>query len=142
VAVLEQGNETIQDPKTKKTVIQPDYIIDVIRRADHGWYLSRKITFSRVDLQPHRQVVYDQNGYVATDATYDNFRDYSGLMFPTVIRIWRPQEEYSVRLTIEKLTLNEPLTDEQFALSQPPGAQLVQLDNPGSSAKGDGPQPR
>ncbi len=140
IAVLENGNETVQDPKTKKQVIQPDYVIDVIRRADHGWYLSRKITFSRVDLQPHRQVVYDNNGYIATDATYDNYRDYSGLTFPNVIHIWRPQQEYSVTLTIEKLNINQPITDEQFALNQPPGAQVVQLDNGGTSAKGDGPQ--
>ncbi|HET7185264.1 MAG TPA: hypothetical protein VFI82_11310 [Terriglobales bacterium] len=145
IAVLEQGNQTIQDPKTHKPVLQPDYIVDVVTRVDHFWYLSRRITFSRVDLMPIRQRVYDRNGYLATDATYFDFRDYSGLTFPSTTRIWRPQEEYSVTLSIEKLTINQPLTDEQFALSQPPGSQLVELDKSPPTAASNGnatPQPQ
>ena len=135
IAVLEQGNETVLDPKTRKDVLQPDYVIDVIRKTGGIWYLSRKIYFNRIDLEPHRQVVYDKNGNVATDATYTNFRDYSGVQFPSITHIFRPQEEYAVTLTIEKLTLNQPMTDDQFTLSQPAGSQLVQLD----SATGNGP---
>jgi len=134
IAVLEQGNQTIQDPKTKKPMLQPDYIVDVITRIDQNWYLSRKITFSRVDLMPIRQRVYDRNGYLATDTTYFNFRDYNGLEFPSTIRIWRPQEEYTVTLSIEKVTINQPLTDEQFALNQPPGAQVVDINKPSTAA--------
>ncbi len=144
IAVLEQGNRTVHDPKTKKNVLEPDYNVDVISRTDQGtWYLARKITFSRIDLTPIRQRVYDRFGYVATDATYLDFKDYSGLMFPSVIRIWRPQEEYSVTLTIDKLTLNQPLTDEQFVLNQPPGSQLVHLDSATpTAAASDGRPPR
>lgn len=140
IAVLEQSNETVLDPKTHKDVLQPDYIIDVIRRIDNSWFLSRKIYFSRIDLQPHRQVVYDKNGNVATDATYEDFKEYGKVLFPTVIHIFRPQEEYAVTLTIEKMTVNQPMTNEQFALNQPPGSQLVNLDNTNSTATaGSGP---
>src|ERR1043165_3660611 len=45
IAVLEQSNETVVDPKTRKEALQPDYIVDVIRKSDQGWYLSRKIHF-------------------------------------------------------------------------------------------------
>ncbi len=138
IAVLEQSNRTILDPKTKKQVFQPDYNVDVITRSDQGWYLSRRITFSRVDLMPIRQRVYDRNGYLATDATYFDFKNFDGLLFPSTIRIWRPQEEYSVTLTIEKMTINQPLTDEQFVLNQPPGSQLVQLDKGASTAASNG----
>lgn len=134
IAVLEQGNETVQDPKTHKDVLQPDYIIDVIRKSDKSWYLSRKIYFSRVDLQPHRQVVYDKNGNVATDATYQDFKEYGKVLFPSVIHIFRPQEEYAVTLTIQKMKVNDPMTDDQFALSQPAGSQLVNLDSTNSTA--------
>jgi outer membrane lipoprotein-sorting protein len=134
IAVLEQSNQRIRDPKTKKQVLEPDYVVDVISRTDHAWYLSRRITFSRVDLRPIRKRVYDQNGYLATDAAYFDFKDFDGLVFPATIRIWRPQEEYSVTLRIEKITINQPLTDEQFELNQPPGSQLVQLDKDASSA--------
>jgi outer membrane lipoprotein-sorting protein len=142
IAVLEQGNRTIEDPKTRKQLLEPDYVVDVISRTEQSWYLSRKITFSRVDLMPIRQRVYDRNGYLATDATYFDFKDFEGLLFPAEIRTWRPQEEYSVTLKIEKMTINQPLTDEQFALNQPPGSQLVQLDKGASTASNGGNAPR
>jgi outer membrane lipoprotein-sorting protein len=144
IAVLEQGNRTIQDPKTKQQELEAVYNVDVITRDEHGWYLGRKITFSRVDLMPIRQRVYDRNGYVATDASYYDFKNYSGLTFPAVIRVWRPQEEYAVTITIEKLNINQPLSDEQFALNQPPGSQLQRLDSatPTAAANGGSAPPR
>ncbi len=134
IAVLENGTEMVEDPKSHKQVEQPDYILDVLERSDTGWFLARKIMFSRTDLNPHRQIIYDKNGYVATDARYEDFRDFNGLLFPAQISIWRPQEEYSILLTMVKLTLNQPVTDQQFALAQPPGAQLVNLDTTRPSA--------
>lgn len=129
IAVLEGSNEIIPDPATKKDVEQPNYILDIIRHLDSGqWYLARKIYFSRTTLMPYRQVVYDRNGYVATDASYDDFKSVNGTQFPNLIRIWRPQEEYTVTLHFIKLELNKPMTPDQFALDQPPGSTLVNLD--------------
>jgi hypothetical protein len=129
IAFLESSNERVIDPKTKRPAEQPDYIIDIIRRAGTQWLLDRKIIFDRVDLAPHRQILYDKNGYVATDATYSDFRPFNGITFPGVIQIWRPQEEYRISLIMEKLLVNQPLTDDQFVLQQPPGSILVNLDN-------------
>ena len=129
VAVLEQSNQHLTDVKTKKQVLQPEYRIDVIRREDGTWYLERKIFINRTSLEPYRIQFFDKNGNVATDTTYENFKEYNGVSFPSVIHIFRPQEEYSVTLAIEKLTANQPLKDEQFALAQPPGAQVVRLTN-------------
>ncbi len=128
IAVLENGTQMVTDPTSKKQVEEPDYIIDVIRRGDQGWFLSRKIVFNRVNLQPDQQIVYDKNGWVATNARYSDFRISEGLRFPYQIQIWRPQEEYSITLTFVKITVNPNLTDQQFALNQPPGSQLVRLD--------------
>jgi len=128
VAVLESSTEQVLDPKTHKTVEVPDYMITVIRKGQDGWYLNRKIVFSRVDLLPHRQIVYDKMGNVATDAHYEKFENFNGANFPATIQIIRPQEEYSIILTIVKMTINSQLRDDQFALEQPPGAQLIDLD--------------
>jgi hypothetical protein len=145
IAVLENDTETIVDAKTKKLVQQPDYVIDIIRRSDSGsgWYLYRKILFERVNLVPHHQIVYDIAGEIATDVTYQVYRDYNGVSFPTVIEIDRPGEEYSIRLTVDKLLINEPIRDDQFALQQPPGSQLVDLDQPQNASAKDaqGPGP-
>jgi outer membrane lipoprotein-sorting protein len=129
IAVMESGYETVTDAKRHK-LQQPDYEIEVIRKGKNGWFLSRKIVFSRTDLLPHRQLIYDENGNVATDTRYEAYRDYGGINFPTQIQIDRPQEEYSITLTIVKLQINEPLTDDKFALEQPPGAEVVHLDQP------------
>jgi len=138
IAVLENSYEAVTDPKTKKEVQQPDYVITVIHRGDAGWYLSRKIVFSRTDLEPHEQIIYDKNGYIASDVHYGKFAQHDGMVFPSEIDIWRPQEEYAIDLTVRKLTLNQPLADEQFALEQPTGAQVVHLDAPNSSRNSGG----
>lgn len=129
---MENNFEIVTDAK-KHQVQQADYEIDVIRKSDRGWFLSRKIIFSRTDLLPHRQLVYDQDHNVANDSRYEGYKDYDGVNFPSQIEIWRPQEEYDITLTIVKIQLNEPLPDDKFALEQPPGAQVVHLDQPQSS---------
>ncbi len=138
IVVMENDTENVVDRKTKKLVEQPDYVIDIIRRAGNDWYVARKIVFERVHLVPHRQIIYDNMGDVATEATYQVYKDYNGVSFPNVIEIDRPKEEYSIRLVVEKLTINEPLKDDQFALQQPPGSQLVNLDEPDQNAAANG----
>jgi hypothetical protein len=140
IAVLETGFETVVDPKTHKPVDQADYRLDVIVRGLNEWYLGRKIFFSRVDLRVERQLIYDEKGNVATEAIYDQYKDFGGINLPSKIEIIRPEEEYDITINMIKVTLNQPLTDEQFTLAQPPGAQLVRLDQPStvSARGGDG----
>jgi len=133
IAVLENGFEILHDPKGLR-VLQADYELVVIRKGEQGWKLSRKIVFSRADLQPHRQYIYDEQGNLITDARYANYKDYDGVSFASRIEIYRPQEEYDIKLNMLKLEINKPLRDDQFALEQPPGADVVHLDKPQSSA--------
>ena len=136
IAVLENGYETVLDEKRHR-VEQPDYELAVIRRASNGWYLSRKISFSRTDLLPHRQMIYDMRGNIVTDARYDQYKDNDGVNFPNTIEIERPQEDYDITLSMVKLELNRPLKDEQFTLEQPEGAEVVHLGQTSpDSAKG------
>ena len=127
IAVRENDYETVVDAKGRR-VDQPDYEVNVIRKGDTGWYLARKISFSRTDLLPRRQRVYDEQGQVATDARYEGYSNYDGIQFPSRIEIERPQEGYYITLTMVKLELNKDLTDQQFALQQPPGAEILNLD--------------
>jgi hypothetical protein len=132
IAVLENGYETLHDGKGHR-VLQEDYEITVIKKADNGWALERKIIFSRTDLKPHEQFIYTEDGKVATDAKYAEYKDFSGTIFPSRIQIYRPQEEYDITLNMLKVEINTPLKDEQFVLTQPAGAQVVHLDRPQSS---------
>jgi outer membrane lipoprotein-sorting protein len=138
IAVLEAGMEIVRDAKGKE-LWQPNYVMTVIRREERGWFLSRKIYFSRTDLNPARQVVYDEHGNVATDALYVKFAEFDGVMFPSRIHIARPQEEYAITLSMVKLRVNETLRDDQFELEQPEGAQVVRLDQPKAENKAQPP---
>ncbi len=132
IAVLENGYETLHDGKGHR-VLQEDYELTVIKKSGDAWILARKIVFDRTDLKPHRQYIYSDDGNVATDARYAEYKDFGGFSFPSRIQIYRPQEEYDITLNMLKVDINTPLKDDQFVLAQPPGAQVVHLDRPQSS---------
>jgi outer membrane lipoprotein-sorting protein len=124
LAVMEEGEHVI-DTGTQSLALQPDYTLNIIKQNGHAWSLSRKVVFDRADLRPHQQLLYDEHGSVVTDVRYDEYREFNGLFFPTNIQIWRPLEEYSIKLEITKLTINEPVTDDQFVLDFPSGTGLA-----------------
>jgi len=132
IAVMENGYETLHDQKGNR-VLQDDYELTVIRKNGDSWILERKIIFGRTDLKPHRQFIYSEDGKVATDAHYAEYKDYEGFSFPSRIEIYRPEEEYDITLNMLKLEINTPLRDDQFVLEQPAGAQVIHLDRPQSS---------
>jgi len=136
-AILENGAETVIDEKGHPSE-RPVYVIDVIRSSGNDSWLSRKIFFSRTDLRPNRQLIYDEQGTLVTDARYTDYKDYSGLNFPSRIEIKRPEEEYDITLTILKPGLNQPLPDDKFVLDQPAGAQVIHLDRPQTTSNGGG----
>lgn len=133
IAVLEQSTEMVKDPKTHKDAIQPDYIVVAIRKGERGYYLSRRIVFSRTDLLPHEQWIYDEKGQLVTYAHYENFSEQNGIMLPSVVEIQRPVEEYAITLAVTKFNVNVALRDDQFSLQQPPGSQLINVDERSAS---------
>jgi outer membrane lipoprotein-sorting protein len=134
IAVRENTTEIVKDPKSHKDVEQLAYTLLVIDKDGQGNFLSRKIVFSRTDLLPHEQYIYDRQGQLVTYAHYENFSDNAGIMVPNIVSVQRPIEGYSITLSIVKLDVNVPLTDEQFVLTQPPGSQLINLDTQSSAA--------
>ena len=133
LAVMERSYEILHDAKGH-AILQDDYELVVIRRnGEKGAVLSRKIVFGRTDLKPHRQYIYDDDGNVVTDARYAEYKEYNGVSFPSRVEIYRPQEEYDIKMNLLKVDINKPLTDDQFVLEQPAGAEVVHLDRPQSS---------
>lgn len=135
IAVLEQSTEMVKDAKTHKDAIQQDYVVVVISKDEKGAYLSRRIVFSREDLMPHEQYLYNHEGQIVTFAHYEKFQDFDGTTFPSVVDIQRPVEEFAITLNILKLRVNEPLRDDQFQLAQPAGSRLINVDDPTTRAE-------
>lgn len=92
--------------------------------------LLRRIVFSRYDLLPLRQVIYDARGLPATEASYAHYIQVLGVPVPTSITIDRPEEEYSLTLTLvpNGATLNPPpLPASTWQLTEPAHAKLITL---------------
>jgi len=133
-AVLEHTTEIVKDPKTHKDAEQSAYTVIVLDKDEAGSYLSRKIVFSRTDMLPHEQYIYDRQGRLVTFARYENFTETAGISLPGIVSIQRPIEGYALTLSIVKLDVNVALTDDQFVLTQPAGSQVVNLDTQSSAA--------
>jgi outer membrane lipoprotein-sorting protein len=134
IAILEHTTEIVKDPKSHKDAQQDAYTVLIIDKDATSPFLARKIVFSRTDLLPHEQYIYDRQGHLVTYAHYENFAEYGGIKFPGIVSIQRPIEGYAITLSIVKMDVNVPLTDEQFTLTQPPGSQLINLDTQSSAA--------
>ncbi len=90
----------------------------------------RSIWFDRLDLQIIRQEIYAPNSNILSDTRYANWTDYSGVNFPASIDINRPIDGYGIVLKIVNMKMNTPVTDQQFALTQPPGSKLQVIGSP------------
>ncbi len=87
----------------------------------------RVIHINRVNMLPYQQDIYNDDGQVVTQALYDNYQAFGGQQFPTSITITRPLDEYSLKVQITKLTLNEMLEDDQFQLTVPAGVVVQKM---------------
>jgi len=131
IAVLEVGVDQVTDPITNQVINEQDYILNIIHRdLDGVWTLQRKVYFSRSDLRVHKQVIFNKDGSIATSAAYEDFKEFDGIQFPSIIRIQRPQEGYTIQLASVTLKINSELGNEKFELTQPAGSQLINVDEP------------
>jgi hypothetical protein len=80
----------------------------------------RVIHIGRSTLLPYQQDIYDPaSGNLTTEATYDGYRNYDGILFPSVITIRLPADKLSVKITILDMTPNEKLGDDEFHVTVP-----------------------
>jgi outer membrane lipoprotein-sorting protein len=123
-------NSRIQPPASgkKEAVEEPDYDLTVLRaKNDHVLERVRVIHIGRSDLQPYQQDIYDHQGRIVTVVMYSRFQKFGDITFPTGILIKRPLDEYTLNIDIGKLTLNQKLDDEQFALKIPDSIPIKKM---------------
>ena len=139
------------------------YILTLLRHADAGPEIARKIWFDRADLSIVRVQIYGPEGRLDADIGY---ADWAGpdagpgaaqagaasassgsspaaaaasspapAQFARDIHLSRPQEDYQLEIRTTKLTLNSTIPAERFVLAQPPSSQLVNVDEEVSGAQ-------
>jgi outer membrane lipoprotein-sorting protein len=128
------------------------YVLTVISRApesaatgsaDSGsidWEIARKIWFSRADLRVTRIENFAPGGKIASDVSYGNWQASGAFTYPWEIAVSRPGDDYQLQISIKKLTLNEPVAPDRFALPQPPGTKLVHVGDESEKDAGETPK--
>jgi outer membrane lipoprotein-sorting protein len=101
------------------------YILHEVRANGSGQLrLNRTVWIDRLTLQISRQLIFDTEGNILTDARYSDWQAYDNVPFPKHIEINRPRDEYGVVIDIVNMDINEGVPPEQFVLEQPEGSVL------------------
>jgi outer membrane lipoprotein-sorting protein len=133
------------------------YVLTLLRHADAGPEIARKIWFDRADLSIARIQIYGPEGRLDADIGYSDWAAPSAIadaaqpaatspapaasapaaadgsspastQFARDIKLHRPQEDYQLEIRATKLALNSLIPAERFDLAQPAGSQLVNVD--------------
>jgi outer membrane lipoprotein-sorting protein len=128
VTLTESTRVLHEDPHHKSAIVEPDYDLNVLKaKSGNVLQMQRVVHISRVTMLPFQQDIYDDNGEIVTQATYEAYRNYGDQQFPTVITIRRPLDEYSLKINVTKLILNETFEADQFELTIPPGTAVQKM---------------
>ncbi|MES2391322.1 MAG: DUF4292 domain-containing protein [Acidobacteriota bacterium] len=126
---LTESTRVLQpESKHQPAIEEPDYDLTVLRiKSGNVMQRERVIHISRLDMLPFEQDIYNAQGQIETQATYDKYQAFGDQQFPTEINIRRPIDEYSLKIDVTKLTLNKELPDDQFALQIRPGMTVQDM---------------
>lgn len=129
------------DPVKEKVILEnftdednAFYVLHVVHENGNGQLLlSRTIWFGRDNLMLARQLIFDPDGNILTDARYSDWKAYDNVPFPKHIEINRPRDEYAVVIDIVKMDINKGVSDDKFVMPQPEGTILQILGQPSTA---------
>ena len=127
--MMTADTDTVEDAKRKHLYLIPEYILTVMRHKAGSQELTpvRVIHFHRDDLLPYAQEIYDAQGNLETQVTYGAYVDFGGSRYPSTVTIKRPLEEFQIVMTVDKVTENLELKDDQFHVEIPPEVKVQTL---------------
>ncbi len=122
--------ETIEDTAKKHLYSVPEYVLSIMRKKPGSQELTpeRVVTIDRDDLLPYQQDLYDSEGNLETQVSYQVYRSYDSVPYPSIITIKRPLEDIQIILTVEDVKENLPLTDDQFVVKIPDDTKIQNLE--------------
>lgn len=135
IVSLTSSSKTALDAKNKQLIETPEYDLTVLNPGTANptaglpqvFKATRVIHFSRVDLMPTEQDIYNNDGALETQVLYGPYQAFNGTPFPSTITILRPLEEYRIVLTVGKVIFNQELTDEMFQSKVPANYKIEKL---------------
>jgi outer membrane lipoprotein-sorting protein len=126
---LPESTRLIQpDKRGKPAIEEPDYDLQIQKpKTEDVMEIERIVHINRINMLPFQQDIYDDQGRVVTEAAYDQYKEFNGQQFPTIISIKRPLEQLSVKIEVTGLELNGELADDQFQLEIPAGVTVQKM---------------
>lgn len=125
---IDKAKEKFFDEQTHTPEGQFYYVLNVVEpTADGELNLKRKVWFNRTDLNISRLQLYGPEGALVEDVNYADYRDFQGIRYPAQINLSRPEQDYTLAITIAKATFNKPIPAKDFILKRPPNATVVKL---------------
>jgi outer membrane lipoprotein-sorting protein len=136
IVSLTNSSATTVDTKNKQLLETPQYELTVLNPGkEEGspgvvkvFQARQVIKFSRINLMATEQDIYNKDGDMETQVLYGPYLTFNGVLYPSTITINRPLEEYRIALTVEKITFNQPLPDEQFESKVPAGYKVQSME--------------
>jgi hypothetical protein len=118
---------TVEDAARKHLFTVPEYKLYIVHRMPDSQQLKplRVVYLHRDDLQPYQQDIYDADGNLETQVLYDAYQDFEGGKFPSTVTIKRPIDDIQIVLSIDRVTENQTLPDDQFVVPIPEGDKIV-----------------
>ena len=125
-------------PKAAKgaRALRSFYVISEIELGQGTSRVVRRFWFDRTNgAKFSRQQIFDARGELATDVSYMDYRklsEASADLWPSVILVSRPHDEYAARLlfSAEKFELNPELPAVAFTLENTGKLAEIDLDKP------------
>jgi hypothetical protein len=135
IVSLTNSSATTIDTKNKQLLETPQYELTVLNPGSEDGapgvvkviQALRVIKFSRINLMATEQDIYNKDGDMETQVLYGPYQTFNGLPYPSTVTINRPLEEYRIALTVEKITFNQALPDEQFESKVPAGYRVQHM---------------
>jgi outer membrane lipoprotein-sorting protein len=117
------------------------YYVLTVLRGGYQVEVLREIWFDRSDLQVARMQNFGPKGLLLSDIQLSDWQPLDNAagqsaakapavgvaLFPRVLRLERPHDDYKLDLQVTKISLNEDIPAERFTLEQPAGAELIHV---------------
>ncbi len=112
----------------KDLIEEPDYDIQFLSQPEgQVAHTLRVIHIGRGNLLPYQQDIYNADGRLDTEATYDNYQKFGNINFPAKIVIKRPLDELVLTITIaSRSTFNQKLDADAFVPDPIPSTYAIQ----------------
>jgi len=121
------------------------YYVLTVLRGGYRTEILRKVWFDRADLHIARIETFGPKGVLLSDVRFADWQGVAAINapsgaapvseFPRTIRIERPHDEYRLDMSVQKISLNEPMDAERFKLEPPPGEEIVHLGDAAEDKK-------